>query len=235
MAAMAGHAGRGRTGAAASDLDAGPAAPSPSRWESLPGGSVRGYGAKFAALVRSDVDIDGEARLADVLSPRGARILDAGCGMGRVGAALAGRGHRVHGVDLDDALLQQAAETYPGLSLTQGRLEQLSPAWMRARDLPEAYDLIVCVGNVFVYLAPQTERAVLGAFAELLAPGGRVLLGFGTSSDRPAARSSYPVADLVRDAASVGLAAQHLWSSFDLQPLEPSSDFVVAVLSSGVS
>ena len=75
------------------------------RWESMPG--ERGYGARFARLVADGADVDGEARLADVLAPRGARILDAGCGMGRVGAALRRRGHDAYGVDLDAALLEQ--------------------------------------------------------------------------------------------------------------------------------
>lgn len=204
------------------------------RWERLPVRSTDGYGARFASLVRDGADIDGEARLADALAPRGARILDAGCGMGRVGAALASRGHQVSGVDLDEALLAQARSTYPDvdLTVTRGRLEQLSPQWCRQAGLPDSYDLIVCVGNVVVYLAPGTERNVFAAFASVLAPQGRVLLGFGTSSERPEARSSYPVTEFVEDAEAAGLHVQHLFGTFDLQPLRPDDDFVVAVLAS---
>ena len=56
------------------------------RWE-IAGEGNRGYGAKFGRLVADGVDVDGEARLADALVGRGARILDVGSGMGRVAAA----------------------------------------------------------------------------------------------------------------------------------------------------
>ena len=57
--------------------------PPPTRWQ-LAGESAQGYGEHFARLVADGDDIDGEARLADALAPRGARILDVGSGMGRV-------------------------------------------------------------------------------------------------------------------------------------------------------
>ena len=47
----------------------------PTRWE-LAGEGNRGYGAKFARLVEDGSDVEGEARLADVLVARNARILD---------------------------------------------------------------------------------------------------------------------------------------------------------------
>ncbi|MBV9919665.1 MAG: hypothetical protein JOY78_02255, partial [Pseudonocardia sp.] len=72
-----------------------------------------GYGAHFARLIDEGVDIEGEARLADALAPRGARILDAGSGMGRVGASLVARGHQVVGVDFDAEILDQSRRTYP--------------------------------------------------------------------------------------------------------------------------
>ena len=49
----------------------------------------RGYGQTVRRARRRRRDIDGEARLADALAPRGARVLDVGSGMGRVAAALA--------------------------------------------------------------------------------------------------------------------------------------------------
>ena len=77
-----------------------------------------GYGAHFARLIAEGVDVEGEARLADALAPREARILDAGSGMGRVGAALAARGHHVVGVDFDpDALLARFTAGEPEAEL----------------------------------------------------------------------------------------------------------------------
>ena len=96
----------------------------PTRWEG-PTDVGRGYGRHFADLIASGADVEGEARLADALAPRGARILDAGSGMGRIGAALRRAGHDAYGVDLDAGLIEQSRAAYPDLPVAQARLEQL--------------------------------------------------------------------------------------------------------------
>ena len=48
-----------------------------------------GYAARWKRLAAAGQDLDGEARLIDAMAPRGSRILDAGCGTGRVGGRLA--------------------------------------------------------------------------------------------------------------------------------------------------
>ncbi|WP_376768475.1 class I SAM-dependent methyltransferase, partial [Nocardioides pelophilus] len=78
-----------------------------SRW-ARSGEKTDGYGRRFAELVESGADIHGEARLADTLVPRGARILDAGSGMGRVAAYLHARGHRVVATEPDPRLAEQS-------------------------------------------------------------------------------------------------------------------------------
>lgn len=197
------------------------------RWEQA--GSPRGYGQRFAELVAAGTDIDGEARFADALAPREATVLDAGSGMGRVGAALQRRGHRVTGVDLDRDLIDQSRATYPELSVVQGRLEQLSAPWLAQHGRPRSYELIVCVGNVMVFLAPGSEREVLRRFAALLAPGGRILVGFETASAKPEART-YPEPEFARDAAAAGLRVESRFAGFALEPFTPERDFLVAVL-----
>ena len=72
-----------------------------------------GYGEHFAKLLADGADVEGEARLADALVGRGAAILDAGSGMGRVGGALVRRGHRVVGVDFDEELLASPGRRTP--------------------------------------------------------------------------------------------------------------------------
>lgn len=211
--------------------DAAPAG-NPTRWESVPGGSA--YGRHFADLLRAGTDVAGEARLADALLPRGATVLDAGSGMGRTGAALLARGHHACGVDLDADLLAQSRSTYPDLPVLEARLEELTPEALADAGLPTAFDLVVAVGNVLIYLAPGTERLVLSRLAALLRPGGRLLVGFETASAKPAARP-YPTAEFLADAAAAGLRPQHLFGSFELAPVEEGSaeTFLVAVLTRG--
>jgi hypothetical protein len=86
------------------------------------------------------------------------------------------------------------------------------------------------VGNVMILLAPDSERAALGAMAALLAPDGRMLVGF-TLSDAPAVTSrTYPVAEFAADAASVGLTVESRHASYDLRPFTDTSTYAVHVL-----
>lgn len=192
-----------------------------------------GYGAHFARLMAEGVDIEGEARLADVLAPRGGRILDAGSGMGRVGAALLARGHRVVGVDFDPEILDQSRRTYPDLPLVDCRLDELTPDRLSAAGFPTSYDVVVCVGNVMILLAPDTERTVLANLAALLAPEGRMLVGFALSGAPSGFSRTYPLAEFVADYESVGLQMVHRFATYDLQPYTDDSTYVVHVLRRG--
>jgi SAM-dependent methyltransferase len=189
-----------------------------------------GYGAHFARLMADGVDIEGEARLADVLAPRGGWILDAGSGMGRVGAALVARGHQVVGVDFDTEILDQSRRTFPELPLVDSRLEELTSAKLTDAGYPTAYDLIVCVGNVMILLAPETERTVLRNLASLLAPTGRLLVGFALSGAPSGFSRTYPLDEFVADYEAVGLEKVHRFATYDLEPFTDDSTYVVHVL-----
>ncbi len=203
----------------------------PTRWED-PTEVGRGYGVHFAELIASGADVEGEARLADALAPRRARILDAGSGMGRIAAALRRRGHEAVGVDLDAGLIEQSRATYPDLPVANARLEHLDSTFLATHDLPTQFDLVVCVGNVMVLLAEGSERTVLARFADLLAPGGRVLTGFSLIGAPPRTRV-YPADEFMADAEAAGLAVESKWATFDLRPFESDGDFAVFVLKFG--
>lgn len=198
--------------------------PPATRW-ALARGDKGGYAANFARLVAAGEDVDGEARLADVLLPRGGAVLDVGAGMGRVTAALRARGHRVVGIEPDVALVDQAEATYPGLGLLPLDVLAFDPAALPA-DAPRRYDLVVLVGNVLTFLAEGTERAVLARVASWLAPGGRVLAGFHLDPRPPAARH-WPVEELARDAEAVGLRLVQHHGSYRLEPPDPAYAVVV--------
>jgi SAM-dependent methyltransferase len=202
-------------------------ASSPTRW-ALAGEANAGYGRKFAELVASGEDVDGEARLADTLAPRSARILDAGSGMGRVAAALSSRGHRVVAVEPDADLVAQSRRTYPGLAVLESDILGLTPEVLAAHGGPSEFDLVVCVGNVMVFLAEGTERAVLSRFRELLAPTGRVLVGFHLAGGPSIARD-YPADEFVADVEAAGLRVDLRAGSYQLHP--PDEEYAVWVLS----
>lgn len=195
------------------------------RWET---GTTTGYGERFARLIAEGADVVGEARLADVLVRRGATILDAGAGMGRIGAELQARGHRVVAVEKDADLVAQAAAHYPDLPVVGTDLLALTPELLTEAGHPDAFDLIVLVGNVIVLAAPETERRMLAGLRTLLAPGGRILAGFHPFGGHGSARD-YPFEEFAADVEAVGLTVQHRFGTYELAP--PAEDYCVAVLS----
>lgn len=181
---------------------------------------ARGYADRWRRIEASGNDIYGEARLLDAMAPRGARILDAGCGSGRLGGYLAGTGHDVVGVDLDPHLIEVAREDHPSVRWEVGNLAELD-----LRDgagQAEQFDLEVCAGNVLTFLAGSERRPALARLAEHLAPEGRLVVGFGL--DR-----GYEAEDFAADAAEGGLRLDQRFSSWDLRPA--TDDFLVGILS----
>ena len=175
------------------------------------------YAARWRTFAAQGRDLDGEARLLDTLArKRGSRILDAGCGTGRVGGVLAGRGHEVTGVDLDPVLIGHATTDFPDCRWEVGDLTE--------GGVPEGeFDLIVCAGNVMTFLPADGRVPALRALAGVLAAHGRMVVGFG-------AGRGYSFDEFIKDAAEAGLAIQHRWATWEIDPFTPDSDFMVSVL-----
>ncbi|MDP9823050.1 class I SAM-dependent methyltransferase [Nocardioides massiliensis] len=177
------------------------------------------YVERFRNLAAEGADLEGEARLVDAMAPREARILDAGCGPGRLAGALHRRGHDVVGVDVDPVLIEAAAVDHPGPAYHVMDLADL--------DLQgEPFDLIVSAGNVMVFLAPGTERTVVQRLRNHVRPGGRVVLGFRREPD------TYSYTDLDADAQAAGLMLEHRFGTWDLDPFTDASDFAISVFRS---
>ena len=181
----------------------------------------RWYIERFRSMAAEGADLDGEARLIDAMASRGARILDAGCGPGRVGGRLHELGHEVTGADVDPALIAAAQEDHPGPRWLVNDLAELDVRHEQGQRA--TFDLIVCAGNVMTFLAPSTRGAVLAGFAEHLADDGRAVIGFG-------AERGYPFEQFRADAADAGLVEQVLLGGWDLQAYAEDGDFLVAVL-----
>ena len=179
------------------------------------------YVERFRSMAAAGEDLAGEARLADAMVARHARILDAGCGPGRVGSALAQVGHDVVGVDVDPFLIDAAEQDHPGPRWLVGDLAELD---LPARGITDGFDLVVCAENVMPFLAPSTRATVLDRLRNHLRPGGRIIVGFGAGRD-------YRFEEFLTDAGSAGLAADLLLESWDLRPLTDASEFLVAILS----
>ena len=178
------------------------------------------YVERFRSMAAAGRDLAGEARLVDAMVGRGSRILDAGCGPGRVAAELARLGHEVVGVDVDPVLIEAAVEDHPGLRWI---VEDLAELDLPARGITERFDAIVCAGNVMTFLAPSTRVEVLRRLRGHVLSEGRVVIGFG-------AGRGYEFSEFLSDARQAGLEADLLLSAWDVRPWREDSDFLVALL-----
>ncbi len=136
------------------------------------GGRMSGgdYDARWERLAAEGQNPHGEADFVDSLLGEGGRVLDAGCGTGRVAVELARRGFEVAGVDIDSEMISGARAKAPELGWHQMDLTVF--------DLGEAFDAVVMAGNVLLFTAPGTEAAVVGRCAAHLSPGGALVAGF---------------------------------------------------------
>jgi SAM-dependent methyltransferase len=174
------------------------------------------YVKRFRTMAAEGADLAGEARLVDAVVAPGSRILDAGCGPGRVGAELFDRGHTVVGVDVDPLLIAAAQEDHPGPRWLVGDLSDL--------DLDEdPFDAAVVAGNVMVFLAPGTEAEVLSRLRTHVRTDGRIVVGFRLDT-------AYALELFDADIATSGLVLEQRFATWDLVPYAEGADFAVTLL-----
>ena len=185
-----------------------------SRWLQETGGD-RGesYDERFRELAASGMDVHGEAAYVAALVPPGARVLDAGCGTGRVGVELARRGYDVVGVDSDASMLAVARRAAPELEWRLQDLAELSDV--------ASYDLVVAAGNVMIFLEPGTGPSVVGRLAAALRPGGLLVSGWRTDELAVAEYDSW--------AAAAGLVRVARHATWQGAALGDDADWCVAV------
>ncbi|MFP5021514.1 class I SAM-dependent methyltransferase [Pseudonocardia phyllosphaerae] len=181
------------------------------------GADLDAYDARWAAMAAAGKDPHGEVALVQaLLAEEGVtapRVLDGGCGTGRVAVELDRRGIEAVGVDPDDDMITAARAKAPGLRWERHGLHEL--------DLAERFDLVVLAGNVIPYAGADAAGVVAGC-ARHLREGGLLLAGFSL-------RPGWPSAD-DHDAwcAAAGLAPVARWSTWDRDPWD-DGDYVVAL------
>jgi SAM-dependent methyltransferase len=188
------------------------------RWTDLTGGERKGgdeYAARFDLLAESGADVHGEARLCDSLLGAPGRVLDAGCGTGRVAIRLTELGHDCTGVDADESMLDVARARAPGLSWVLADLSTLDENALGGKG----FDLVVAAGNVIPLLAAGTEAVVVSRLAALLTRGGVLVAGFGLDPEHlPLDDAPVDLASYDRWCADAGLAPVERFSTWDGDP-----------------
>lgn len=178
------------------------------------------YVERFRTMAAEGADLGGEARLLDAMVPPGSRLLDAGCGPGRIGAVLHERGHTVVGVDVDPVLIAAAELDHPGPRWLVADLAELD---LPAMGEPEPFAAAVLAGNVMVFLAPGTETDVLRRVAAHVVPDGPIVVGFHVNRELSLAAFDAAVAE-------AGVCIEHRFATWDLRAWHDGADFAVTVL-----
>ena len=161
--------------------------------------------------------IEKRTGLVTSLLPMGGTVLDVGCGTGQLGAALAGLGFDVFGVDLAASMLARAHER--GLI---GTYAAVSSALPFASD---SFDLALTVATLHHLETPERVTATVSEMGRVVRRGGFVVLWDHNPSNpywpilmKRVPQDSgderlVPLAELLVDAAAAGLHVQRVLRS----------------------
>jgi SAM-dependent methyltransferase len=125
----------------------------------------------------------------------GRRVLEVGCGAGRMLGYLLALGGEVHGLDVSQAMVDYCRRAYPEAAVRVGDLGDL-PATVDGR-----FDAIVAADNVLDVFDDATRRRVLGDLRAAAVPGGVLVFSSHNLANARAARSprsGSPLATSVR-------------------------------------
>ena len=183
------------------------------RWWASGGCRGEEYEAAMDAREAAGQYLHGEADFMERLGARS--ILDAGCGTGRIARELVRRGFEVVGVDIAAEMLAVARRKAPDLDWRLGDLATV--------QLDRQFEAVLLAGNVMIFLAPNSEGAVLANLARHLRVGGFLVAGFqllphGLTAERYDALAS-----------AAGLELVERWATWERQPWHPGADYYLSV------
>jgi SAM-dependent methyltransferase len=205
---------------------AGVAAPTPTEvnarlWQ-------RDHVARYAGRVLRPVEVILLARYSEALS---GRVLELGCGGGRVLGYLVALGGEVHGIDVSAAMVDHCRRTYPSAHVHLGDLTAAR------RTVQGPFGAVFAPDSVLDVVEPDQRRQVLEDIRALLAPDGLLLfsshnLAHADGATEPGGRAARALR-LARRAAHVdafgvvsgaGRVVRGLYNRRQLAPLQRRAD-----------
>ena len=124
----------------------------------------------FAASIPDRVtEMEADAIASFAPPRRFPHLLDLGCGVGRVAAALQRRGFSVTGVDISPTALRSARRVVPAASFVA--LDQRHVGHMRWK-----FDAVVSIWNSLGFTTRDDDAETLAGLHHVLSEGGRLLL-----------------------------------------------------------
>lgn len=193
------------------------------RWEQLAGSdSGRDYAERLAQTAATGVDMHGEATFCASLVSFGARILDGGCGTGRVAIRLEALGFEVVGVDADPSMIEVAAETNNQVPWHIADLASFHD--------DEPYDLIVLAGNVISLLPEGGLHGAILNLRRLLTGNGLLVSGFGLDAEHlPQGCDITTIAQMHDACIDAELSLIDRFGTWDRAVFEPGNGYAVNV------
>lgn len=179
------------------------------------------YADRFRRLAERGEAVHGEATLVAGLVAVPARVLDAGCGTGRITVRLHELGYDVIGCDVDASMIDVARRDAPHLDWRVADLATL--------DLGATFDVVLMAGNVVPFLEPGSLESAARSIAVHLASAGRVVCGWGLDVEHvPPGCPLVGLADVDAAMATAGLVPEARWSTWDRQPYDDGGYVVVS-------
>ena len=190
------------------------------------------YDQRFEAMAARGENVHGEADAVTRLiekhldvrereHERSLRILDAGCGTGRLAVELQRRGHVVTAVDLDPDMIDKARDKSTAVTWLVGDLSAVDVTTRGGLFDVAGFDVIVMAGNILNFCAPGTQTTIVHNMVKHLADGGLLVCGWSQELRDDA----YLWVDFVRDSRGAGANVAETWTNWGGDAM-PASDGV---------
>lgn len=124
--------------------------------------------AKAFSLSRQDLHwVEVDEQIASL--PAGAKILDVGCGMGRLYDTASSHGLQYSGIDISEGQVEEGKRLHPQADLRVGSMLQLPYA-------DASFDAVFIVASLHHLLTPEERAQAVAEAQRVLKPGGRAIV-----------------------------------------------------------
>src|SRR5262249_51619898 len=175
-----------------------------------------GYEGIAAEFVSTRSTTTGVKRVRDWARalPRGAAVVDLGCGPGLpITEVLVAEGLQVYGVDAAPSLVQAFRRNLPNTPIACEAVQD-------SRFFDRTFDGVLAWGLMFM-LSPEDQRHLIQRIADILVPGGRLLftspaeIGFGNDAMTGLEWRSLGAGEYRRQLSAVGLSVARQYEDED--------------------
>ena len=172
-----------------------------------------GIAAEFVSTRSTTIEVKRGRDWAKAL-PRGAAVVDLGCGPGfPITEVLVAEGLRVYGVDAAPSFVQAFRRNLPNTPIACEAVQD-------SKFFDRTFDGVLAWGLMFL-LSPEDQRSLIQRIADILVPGGRLLftspaeIGFGDDVMTGQETRSLGADEYRRRLSAVGLSVANEYEDED--------------------